>query len=70
MTPILKWLKEQIIEAFKITDEVMRFIEQSRDDDPQLNGPALVERIQQHFGLAVHRRTVERALARPKKKPR
>ena len=54
----------------KVTDEVMRFIEQSRDDDPQLNGPALVERIQQHFGLAVHRRTVERALARPKKNPR
>ena len=54
----------------KITDEVMRFIEQSRDDDPQLDGPALVERIHKHFGLAVHRRTVERALARPKKKRR
>jgi len=24
MTPFLKWLKEQIIGAFKITDEVMR----------------------------------------------
>jgi hypothetical protein len=24
MTPFLKWLKEQIIEAFKISDEVMR----------------------------------------------
>ena len=24
MTPFLKWLKEQIIDAFKITDEVMR----------------------------------------------
>ena len=54
----------------KITDEVMRFIEQARLDEPQLDGPALVERIQQHFGLAVHRRTVERALARPKKKRR
>jgi len=54
----------------KITDEVRRFIEQSRQDDPQLDGPALVERIHKHFGLAVHRRTVERALARPKKKHR
>jgi transposase len=54
----------------KITDEVMRFIEQSRQDEPQLDGPALVERIQHHFGLAVHRRTVERALARSKKKRR
>jgi transposase len=48
----------------------MRFIEHSRQDDPHLDGPALVERIQQHFGLAVHRRTVDRALARPKKKLR
>ncbi len=54
----------------KITDAVMRFVEQSRQDEPQLDGPALVERIQQHFGLAVHRRTVERALARSKKKRR
>jgi hypothetical protein len=30
----------------------------------------LVDRIQQHFGLVVHRRTVERALARSKKKRR
>ena len=54
----------------KITDEVMRFIQQSRQGEPQLDGPALVERIQHHFGLAVHRRTVERALARSKKKRR
>lgn len=54
----------------KITDEVMRFIEQSRQDDPQPDGPALVERIHKHFGLDVHRRTVERAMARPKKKRR
>ena len=54
----------------KITDAVMRFIEQSRQDEPQPDGPTLVERIQLHFGLRVHRRTVERALARPKKKHR
>jgi transposase len=54
----------------KLTDEVMRFIEQSRQDEPQINGPSLVEHIQQRFGLAVHRRTVERALARSKKKRR
>jgi transposase len=54
----------------KITDEVRRFIEQSRQDDPQLDGPAMVERIHRHFGLTVHRRTVERALAPPKKKRR
>jgi transposase len=54
----------------KVTDDVMHFIEQTRVTEPDLDGPALVERIRQHFGLAVHRRTVERALARSKKKPR
>ncbi len=54
----------------KITDEVNNFIEQERLRDPALDGPALVQRIEQHFGLTVHRRTVERALARTKKKRR
>jgi transposase len=54
----------------KITDQVMHFIEHTRVTEPNLDGPALVERIRQHFGLAVHRRTVERALVRSKKKPR
>jgi len=54
----------------KVTDEVMHFIEQTRVAESDLDGPALVERIRQHFDLAVHRRTVERALARSKKKPR
>jgi transposase len=54
----------------KVTDEVMHFIEQTRVAEPDLDGPALVERIRQHFDLAVHRRTVERALARSKKKLR
>jgi transposase len=54
----------------KITDDVMGFIEQSLLDEPQLDGPGLVDRIQQRFGVAVHRRTVERALARWKKKHR
>ena len=54
----------------KITDEVHAFIEQERVKDPTLDGPALVLRVEQQFGLAVHRRTVERALVRSKKKPR
>jgi transposase len=54
----------------KITGEVMRFIEAALVAEPATDAAALVERIQQHFGLAVHRRTVERALARSKKKRR
>jgi transposase len=54
----------------KITDEVQAFIEQQRLADPTLDGPALVQLIEHHFGLAVHRRTVERSLVRTKKKRR
>jgi len=54
--------------AHKITKEVMRFIEEARAADDALSAQALVERIAEQFGLVVHRRTVERALARHKKK--
>jgi transposase len=52
----------------KITDEVQAFIEAAIAAEEGLDAPRLVERIAQHFGVAVHRRTVERALARRKKK--
>ena len=54
--------------AHKITAEVLRFIEDLRTQEPALDAPTLTERIRQQFGLTVHRRTVERALARSKKK--
>ncbi|RDJ97410.1 helix-turn-helix domain-containing protein [Cupriavidus lacunae] len=52
----------------KITDDVMRFIEEARAAEDGLDVQVLVERIAERFGLTVHRRTVERALARSKKK--
>ncbi|CAK0781957.1 transposase [Gammaproteobacteria bacterium] len=51
----------------KITDEVLAFIEAAMTEE-ELDVPLLVDRIAGHFGIAVHRRTVERALARRKKK--
>jgi transposase len=54
--------------AHKITDEVVRFIEQQRTSEEAVDVPVLVDRIRQRFGFSVHRRTVERALARAKKK--
>jgi len=54
----------------KVTPEVVRFVEHARDAEPTLDGPALVAMIQQHLGVLVHRRTVERALAGLKKKRR
>jgi transposase len=54
----------------KITDEVMRFIEETLVTEAVVDAAVLVEQIRQRFGLTVHRRTVERALARSKKKRR
>ncbi len=52
----------------KITDEVMALIEEVRAAEEGWDVAVLVERIAQRFGRGVHRRTVERALARGKKK--
>jgi transposase len=52
----------------KITDEVMAFIEDACAVEEGWDVSVLVERIAQRLGRGVHRRTVERALARGKKK--
>jgi transposase len=54
--------------AHKITTEVLRFIQDLRANDPERDVRQLTEDVAARFGLAVHRRTVERALARSKKK--
>jgi transposase len=54
--------------AHKITEEVMGFIEQARAEDEGLDARVLAGRIARRFDRRVHRRTVERALARSKKK--
>ncbi len=54
--------------AHKLTPEVLEFIERVQAEEAGLDAPALAERIAHHFGYSVHRRTVERALAREKKK--
>lgn len=52
----------------KITDEVMCFIQESLLTEAAVDAAVLVEQIRQRFGVVVHRRTVERAVARSKKK--
>jgi transposase len=54
----------------KITAEVLGFIEDLRTQNPSVDIQTLAEEIAKRFDLAVHRRTVERALARSKKKRR
>jgi len=56
--------------AHKLDDAVMAFVHALRTDDPMLSTPALLDHIRRRFGLAVHRRTLERAFRREEKKRR
>ena len=50
--------------AHKLTDEVLDYVEKIVGQDASLKAAALRERIAKRFGLTVHARSVERALAR------
>lgn len=54
--------------AHKLSADVMDFVEQLLDADPLLRAPDLAERVLERFGRKVHPRSIERALARRKKK--
>ena len=50
--------------AHKLSDEVVAFAQAVREDDPALRPAELAELIAGRFGISVHPRSVERALAR------
>lgn len=50
--------------AHKLTGEVVAFARDQRAQDRKLSSAQLVELIAERFGVRVHRRSVERALAR------
>ncbi|MGH9107629.1 MAG: helix-turn-helix domain-containing protein [Acidimicrobiales bacterium] len=50
--------------AHKLTDEVLDELEAARRAQPSLNSAALARIVEERFGLRVHPRSVERALAR------
>jgi transposase len=50
--------------AHKLTDEVVAFARERLQADPKLPSRALAGLIAERFGVRVHRRSVERALAR------
>jgi len=54
--------------AHKLTDDIMESIEQFVQEEPTLRAPALAQRLREQFGLSVHPRSIERALAKRKKK--
>ena len=53
--------------AHKLSTKIVAFLERTLAADP---GADLVAAVQEAFGLSVHRRSIERALARAKKKRR
>ena len=57
-------------QAHKLTDEVMAFIAEKRQEDPSLRSAELVRLVREHFGTTVHPRSIERRLRRHQKKHR
>lgn len=57
-------------QAHKLTGAVMTFIQETLRADASLNAMDLVRKVQELFGVQVHRRSIERALVRCQKKGR
>lgn len=55
--------------SHKLSTEVMQFLEQLLQHEPSLRPPDLAARVLERFDRKVHPRSIERALARSKKKP-
>ena len=54
--------------AHKLSEEVMQALRAALLDDPALNPQQLTQLVEERFGVSVHRRSIERALARQEKK--
>src|SRR5690242_13602111 len=53
----------------KLTADVLDYVSNLRTAEPELTTVQCVQAVQEHFGIVIHRRSLERALARSKKKP-
>ncbi len=56
--------------AHKLTEEVVAFAREALTTDPAPRSADLVDAIAERFGVRVHPRSVERALARPQEGPK
>lgn len=54
--------------AHKLSEPIVRFIEEQKAQESSLRLGDLVERIKERFGLVVHTRSIQRALKRKQKK--
>jgi transposase len=50
--------------AHKLSEEVVHFLRQARAADPALRAAVLAQQVAARFGVVVHPRSIERALAR------
>jgi transposase len=57
-------------QAHKLTDDVMAFIIEKRQQEPSVRPAELARLIREHFGTTVHPRSIERRLRRHQKKRR
>jgi len=53
----------------KVTAEVLEYVASLRVAQPGITTKNCVQAVQEHFGVTIHRRSLERALVRGKKKP-
>lgn len=54
-------------DGHKVSAEVIAFFTQIKADNPKLTTPECLAAIKDRFGIKIHRRSLERALARKKK---
>jgi transposase len=52
----------------KLTAEVLAFAERLSSGEHPMAVPALLDKVEEHFGIRVHRRSIERALGQYRKK--
>ena len=52
----------------KLSDEVVEVLRAAKHEHPELTATDLVELVRERFGISVHRRSIDRALARGKKR--
>ncbi|MFH0794257.1 MAG: helix-turn-helix domain-containing protein [bacterium] len=56
--------------SHKLTDKIMDYVEEILGQDTSVRASTLTERIDARFGISIHPRSIERALARRQKKRR
>ena len=52
----------------KLSDEVVEALQAAKSERPELTAAELVELVRERFGISVHRRSIDRALSRGKKR--